>query len=109
MQKQQSKSGAFDGKTTAKADKPPSVDNRVEKVTKADDLNSLFDKQREKLESGTTKSGGGALGMGGVLGFGFRGTIPKLPSFKVSKLANASTKVGVFKLSATCVPLLCSI
>ncbi len=49
-------------------------------------LTSLFDKQREKLESSgsASKGPGGAFGMGGSLGFGFRGTIPKLPSFKVS-------------------------
>lgn len=51
-------------------------------MAKAEDLTSLFDKQREKLESGTAGKGG-AFGMGGTLGFGFRGTIPKLPSFKV--------------------------
>jgi len=52
---------------------------------RAEDLiSSLFDKQREKLESAGSKAGG-ALGMGGSLGFGFRGTIPKLPSFKVRK------------------------
>ncbi len=56
-------------------------------MAKAEDLTSLFDKQREKLESGTAaKVPGGAFGMGGSLGFGFRGTIPKLPSFKVSRL-----------------------
>lgn len=65
------------GKTEIKSEEDKSV------ATKAQDLTSIFDKQREKLESGNTNTIGGAFGMGGSLGFGFRGTIPKLPSFKV--------------------------
>ena len=48
--------------------------------TKTEDLSSIFDKQREKLESAAGSVKG--FGFGGSLGIGFRGTIPKLPSFK---------------------------
>ena len=50
------------------------------------DVSSFFDKQREKMESGGGKGAiSSAFGQGGSLGFGFRGTIPKLPSFKMKK------------------------
>merc|ERR1712061_63432 len=35
---------------------------------------------------------GGAFGKGGSLGFGFRGTIPKLPSFKMKKVGQDRQK-----------------
>ena len=54
---------------------------------KLQDLNSIFDKHREKLESvGGSKNSMIGGQMGGMLGFGFRGTIPKMPSFKVSEI-----------------------
>ncbi|XP_040580169.1 uncharacterized protein Set1 [Lepeophtheirus salmonis] len=49
-------------------------------IPKAEDLTSIFDKQRDL--SGVANSGG-SFGAGGSLGFGFRGSIPKLPSFKI--------------------------
>ena len=51
---------------------------------RAPDIASLFDKQRESMEAGGTAAlmKGAFAGAGGSLGFGFRGSIPKLPSFK---------------------------
>ena len=52
----------------------------IPRIPKAEDISTLFDKQRENME----QNRGSTFGKGGSLGFGFRGTIPKLPSFKVS-------------------------
>ena len=52
------------------------------RIPKTEDISNIFDKQRENIEQRGTAAGG-AFGKGGSLGFGFRGTIPKLPSFKV--------------------------
>ena len=60
-----------------------SIDTKVVKqmprIPKTEDISNIFDKQRENLE----QRGTAVSGQGGSLGFGFRGTIPKLPSFKV--------------------------
>jgi hypothetical protein len=52
------------------------------RIPKAEDLSTLFDQQRQNIEANRGLAGG-TFGAGGCLGFGFRGTIPKLPSFKV--------------------------
>jgi hypothetical protein len=52
------------------------------RIPKAEDLSTLFDQQRQNIEANRGLAGG-SFGAGGSLGFGFRGTIPKLPSFKV--------------------------
>ena len=49
----------------------------------SEDLSTLFDRQRESFLDSGTKGPSGGLRMGGSLGFGFRGTIPKMPSFKI--------------------------
>ena len=44
------------------------------RIPRVEDISSLFDKQRESMETtGSFRSG---------FGLGFRGTIPKLPAFK---------------------------
>jgi hypothetical protein len=45
------------------------------RIPKPEDLNSLIDKRREHIESGGK---GDRLGLGGSLGLGFRGVIPKI-------------------------------
>ena len=57
---------------------------QMPRIPKTEDISNIFDKQRENIEQRGTALGG-AFGKGGSLGFGFRGTIPKLPSFKVDK------------------------
>ena len=72
-------------KTTQENDSTVSVVKQLPKIPKTEDISNIFDKQRENLEQrGATGVLGGAFGKGGSLGFGFRGTIPKLPSFKVT-------------------------
>ena len=72
-------------KTTQENDSTVSVVKQLPKIPKTEDISNIFDKQRENLEQrGATGALGGAFGKGGSLGFGFRGTIPKLPSFKVT-------------------------
>ena len=56
------------------------VVKQMPRIPKTEDISNIFDKQRENIEQTAV---GGAFGKGGSLGFGFRGTIPKLPSFKV--------------------------
>ena len=56
---------------------------QMPRIPKTEDISNIFDKQRENIEQRGTALGG-AFGKGGSLGFGFRGTIPKLPSFKVN-------------------------
>ena len=70
--------GTADGKPDDQA--KPSAD-KIPRIPKAEDISNLFDRQRENMENR-----GSTFGKGGSLGFGFRGTIPKLPSFKVSQL-----------------------
>ena len=48
-----------------------------------EDLSTLFNRQRESILDSGNKGAAAGLRMGGSLGFGFRGTIPKLPSFKI--------------------------
>ena len=59
------------------------------------DVTSFFNQQREKMDAGGGSSAmiASAFGKGGSLGFGFRGTIPKLPSFKI-KTKTAKRKDG---------------
>ena len=59
------------------------------KSNNALDVTSFFNQQREKMDAGGGSSSmiASAFGKGGSLGFGFRGTIPKLPSFKIKKTA----------------------
>ena len=59
-----------------------SVIKQMPRIPKAEDLSTLFDQQRENIQANRGLAGG-SFGAGGSLGFGFRGTIPKLPSFKV--------------------------
>ncbi len=54
------------------------------RIPRAEDISTLFDKHRENMET----SGGKSSGFGGSLGFGFRGSIPKLPAFKRKPLAS---------------------
>ena len=58
---------------------------QMPRIPKTEDISNIFDKQRENIEQRGTALGG-AFGKGGSLGFGFRGTIPKLPSFKVNEI-----------------------
>ena len=58
------------------------VIKQMPRIPKAEDLSTLFDQQRENIQANRGLAGG-SFGAGGSLGFGFRGTIPKLPSFKV--------------------------
>ena len=72
-------------KRTQENDSSVSVVKQLPRIPKSEDISNIFDKQRENLEQrGTTGALGGAFGKSGILGFGFRGTIPKLPSFKVN-------------------------
>ena len=59
------------------------VGKQLPRIPKTEDISNIFDKQRENIEQRGIAVGG-AFGKGGSLGFGFRGTIPKLPSFKVN-------------------------
>ena len=66
-----------------------STTNKIPRIPKVEDISSIFDKQRENMEQGHSR--GGAFGKGGSLGLGFRGTIPKLPSFKVRNVLTCKT------------------
>ena len=69
------------------------VVKQMPRIPKTEDISNIFDKQRENIEQSGTAVGG-AFGKGGSLGFGFRGTIPKLPSFKVK---HKSIRLPFFK------------
>ena len=72
---------------------------QMPRIPKTEDISNIFDKQRENIEQRGTALGG-AFGKGGSLGFGFRGTIPKLPSFKVDKdIINLSKCSSTFNQS----------
>ena len=60
--------------------------DKVPKITRVEDISSFFDKQRESMETGA-----GLLKSGGFSGLGFRGSIPKMPSFK-KKVPTESSK-----------------
>ena len=65
--------------------------DKVPKITRVEDISSFFDKQRESMETGT------GLLKSGFSGLGFRGSIPKMPSFKKkvpteSKSSNKTAK-----------------
>ena len=62
---------------------PESSIKSLPRIPKASDLSSLFDQQRRNMDANRGLTGS-TFGAGGCLGLGFRGTIPKLPSFKVS-------------------------
>ena len=77
-------------KKAEKSEEPPPTTSTTDvivkqlaKIPKNEDISNIFDKQRENIEQGQGTALGGTFGKGGSLGFGFRGTIPKLPSFKV--------------------------
>ena len=64
----------------------PDTSDKVPKITRVEDISSFFDKQRESMETGA-----GLLKSGGFSGLGFRGSIPKMPSFK-KKVPTESSK-----------------
>ena len=74
-----------------------SATNKIPRIPKVEDISSIFDKQRENMEQGHSR--GGAFGKGGSLGLGFRGTIPKLPSFKVRNASTGKTAFTYLDLS----------
>jgi hypothetical protein len=57
---------------------------KLPRIPRAEDISTLFDKQRENMET----SGGKA-----AFGFGFRGTIPKLPAFKNKAPGQSSSNI----------------
>ena len=75
-------SGKTNTDTSDKLDNDAKVVKQMPRIPKTEDISNIFDKQRENIEHRGSAIGG-AFGKGGSLGFGFRGTIPKLPSFKV--------------------------
>ena len=65
-------------------------DSKLPKITRVEDISSFFDKQRESMETGT----GLKAGLSGFSGLGFRGSIPKMPSFKKKVTADPSSKTA---------------